>query len=550
MKHHHSVQLTGMRGYSIIHALISLIIFASITVAGLKWQRFTASVDKGRTIGQQYLTLNAAVNNYIVTYYQALSVLNPRCSDMTFTITSPATPSWAQNNPNQCALTIATGKVVANGFQPSPAELIMLGLLPASPTNPSNPPDLSGLLQIESPHLPIAKIVYEYSPTATLNPSALSQPRLFINIDMVCVQRGTATNPNSGTAVPTAPGVNGCDSTTTTTALRSVIFNTQPYSNNQTNYLFTFSSLLGSVFSTIGDDAVSSGLTDVKLVKSGNTMNGKNFQLTHPIKGGPSGILGLRGGYGASYAMQHSRVDGSNPPTADWSFGAHNLNDVNILNSTTLNASGNLTVGNTASVINNLAAGSITSPTGTITNLSATGKMHLPIKILGNACDPNTESIAVNSLTQLLLCQSPNNIWSTQTANSGTIDFSKYFILQMSADVNRPTDNRMTNFYRLFDCVTKTEPLCSTTGWIDSGVIAYNNDLNNHMILLSSMPQKVREYFPVVMGYRYNSRDGNNDRNIGLDIEKEGNLGDESWKFKVSYVNNADIVIRLYKINP
>jgi hypothetical protein len=91
--------------------------------------------------------------------------------------------------------------------------------------------------------------------------------------------------------------------------------------------------------------------------------------------------------------------------------------------------------------------------------------------------------------------------------------------------------------------------MCSTTGWIDSGVIAYNNDLNNHAILLSSMPQKVREYFPVVMGYRYNSRDGNNDRNIGLDIEKEGSLGDESWKFKVSYVTNVDIVIRLYKIN-
>lgn len=409
MKHHHSVRLTGMRGYSIIHALISLIIFASITVAGLKWQRFTASVDKGRTIGQQYLTLNAAVNNYIVTYYQALSVLNPRCSDMTFTLTSPATPSWAQNNPNQCALTIATGKVVANGFQPSPAELIMLGLLPASPTNPPNPPDLSGLLQIESPHLPIAKMVYEYSPTATLNPSALSQPRLFINIDMVCVQRGTATNPNSGTAVPTAPGVNGCDSTTTTTALRSMIFNTQPYSNNQTNYLFTFSSLLGSVFSTIGDDAVSSGLTDVKLVKSGNTMNGKNFQLTHPIQGGPSGILGLRGGYGASYAMQHSRVDGSNPPTADWSFGGHGIT-------------------------------------------SGLSKLKLPVQVLGTACDNIKEDIAVDGSPNfnLLICR--NNAWSTfSSANAGTVDVREYQLFHISAYLN---DWQAENTVQQYHCIS------------------------------------------------------------------------------------------------
>jgi hypothetical protein len=396
MKHQHSVRLTGMRGYSIIHALISLIIFASITVAGLQWQRFTASVDKGRTIGQQYLTLNAAVNNYMVTYYQALSVLNPRCSEMTFTTVDPATPSWAQSNPSKCALTIATGKVVANGFQPSPAELIMLGLLPASPTNPPNPPDLSGLLQIESPHLPIAKIVYEYSPTATLTPSALSQPRLFINIDMVCVQRGTATNPNTGTAVPTAPGVNGCDSATTTTALKSMIFNTQPYNNNQKNYLFTFSALLGSVFSTIGDDAVSSGMVDVKLVNTNNMLNGKNFQLTHPIKGGPSGILGLRGGYGASYAMQHSRVDGSNPPTADWSFGGHGIT-------------------------------------------SGLSKLKLPVQVLGTACD-NKEDIALDATANLLVCR--NSIWSTSSSEiSGTLNVKDFYLLLVQQNPEKYTSN-------------------------------------------------------------------------------------------------------------
>jgi hypothetical protein len=397
-----------MRGYSIIHALISLIIFAGITVGGLQWQRFNASVDKGRNIGQQYLTLNAAVNNYMVTYYQALSVLSPQCSEMTFTTVDPATPSWAQSDPTKCALTIATGKVVANGLQPSPAELIMLGLLPASPSNPPNPPDLSGLLQIESPHLPISKKVYEYSTTATPPQSAYSQPRLFINIDMVCVQRGTATNPNTGTAVPTAPGVSGCDSATTTTALKSMIFNTQPYNNNQKNYLFTFSALLGSVFSTIGDDAVSSGMVDVKLVNTNNMLNGKNFQLTHPIKGGPSGILGLRGGYGASYAMQHSRVDGSNPPTADWSFGGHGIT-------------------------------------------SGLSKLKLPVQVLGTACDIK-EDIALDATANLLVCR--NSIWSTfSTANAGTIDIREYLRLYVQLYPGYSSTNELLNlnYYKNYD---------------------------------------------------------------------------------------------------
>jgi hypothetical protein len=266
-------------------------------------------------------------------------------------------------------------------------------------------------------------MVYEYSPTATLNPSALSQPRLFINIDMVCVQRGTATNPNSGTAVPTAPGVNGCDSaTTTTTALRSVIFNTQPYSNNQTNYLFTFSALLGSVFSTIGDDAVSSGLTDVKLVKSGNTMNGKNFQLTHPIKGGPSGILGLRGGYGASYAMQHSRVDGSNPPTADWSFGGHGIT-------------------------------------------SGLSKLKLPVQVLGTACDIK-EDIALDATANLLVCR--NSIWSTlSTANAGTVNTQEYLLY----DINAYPTNLPINSIKQYYCNVNTM-ICTLTGDIA------NNTLN------------------------------------------------------------------------
>jgi hypothetical protein len=396
-----------MRGFSIIHALISLVIFASVTIGGLKWQRFNASVDKGRNIGQQYLTLNAAVNNYIVTYYQALSKLNPKCSAMAFTTVDPATPSWAQNNPNQCTLTIAAGKTVANGFQPSPAELITLGLLPLSPPTPAFPAKSAGLLQIESPDLPTAALVYEYIPRA-VTPSAISQPRLFINIEMVCVQRGSATNPNTGNAVPTAPGANGCDSATTTTALKTLIFNTQPYNANQSNYSFTFPALLGSVFNTLGDDAVSSGMVDVKLVNTNNALNGKNFQLTHPIKGGPSGILGLRGGYGASYAMQHSRVDGSNPPTADWDFGGHGIT-------------------------------------------SGLSKLKLPVQVLGTACDIK-EDIALDATANLLVCR--NSIWSTfSTANAGTIDIREYLRLYVQLYPGYSSTNELLNlnYYKNYD---------------------------------------------------------------------------------------------------
>lgn len=435
MKNHHSKRLAGMQGYSIIHALISLVIFAGITVGGLQWQRFNASVDKGRNIGQQYLTLNAAVNNYIVTYYQALSKLNPKCSEMAFTTVDPATPSWPQNNPNQCTLTIATGKTVANGFQPSPAELITLGLLPLSPPTPAFPAKSAGLLQVESPDIPTAALVYEYIPSA-VTPSAISQPRLFINIEMVCVQRGSATNPNTGNAVPTAPGANGCDSATTTTALKTLIFNTQPYNANQSNYTFTFPALLGSVFNTLGDDAVSSGMVDVKLVNTNNALNGKNFRLTHPIQGGPSGILGLRGGYGASYAMQHSRVDGSNPPTADWDFGGHGIT-------------------------------------------SGLSKLKLPVQVLGTACDNIKEDIALDATANLLVCR--NSIWSTfSSSNSGTLNVNKVYHLSIRANPRQYTSNSIIglSYYEGYNSpAISIENLLSSTKIIVYNILQLTGDV-------------------------------------------------------------------------
>jgi hypothetical protein len=349
-----------IKGFSIVQALVSMIIFASLTIAGLQWQRFTTSVDRGRNLGQQYLTLNAAVNNYMVTYYQSLIRLKPACSEMTFTTTNPASPPSTNRSMADCKLTIAEGKTVANGLQPHPAELIALGFLPASPTIIA-----TNLLQIESPNLPTTLVVYEYLTVGPTN-SGPSQPRLFINIKMVCVQRGSATNPNRGVAVSTTPDAAGCPDSTTTTALESLIFNTQPYNNNRNSYVFSFSALLGAAFTTLGDDAVTSGMTDVALLNSDSPLNGKNFQIANPISGGPSGIMGLRGGYGASFTMQHSRVDGSNPPTSDWSFGGHGVSDIS--------------------------------------------KLKLPVKTLGDPCDAK-EDIALDATAVLLICR--NSTWST-----------------------------------------------------------------------------------------------------------------------------------------
>ena len=413
MKYIQPEGISSMKGFSILHALVSMIIFASLTVAGLQWQRFTISVDKGRNLGQQYLTLNSAVNNYMVTYYQSLIALKPACSEMTFTTTNPASPPSAARSSTDCRLTIATGKTVANGLQPSPAELITLGLLPASATILA-----TNLLQIESPNLPTASIVNEYITVGPIN-SGPSQPRLFINIEMVCLQRGSSNNPNTGNAVPTTPGPTGCPSSTTTTAFQSMIFNTQPYNNNLQSYAYTFPALLGSVFTTLGDDAVNSGMTDTKLVNSGNSMNGKNFQLTHPITGGPSGIMGLRGGYGASYTMQHSRVDGSNPPTADWSFGGHGVSDIS--------------------------------------------KLKLPVKVIGNSCDAK-EDIALDAQAKLLVCK--NSIWSTSFASpvSGSVDFSEYHIY----DINAYPTASPSNSIKLYKCNATTTISCQLIASTDN----------------------------------------------------------------------------------
>ena len=410
MTPHQRQRLSGMQGFSIVHALIAMTIFASLSLGVINLQRFSLNIDKGRSIGQQYLSINTAVNNYMVTYYQALSALKPACSEMSFTMTSPASaPSTARQNAN-CTLTIANGKSVANGFQPSATELISLGFLPPSPQNPPNPASLSNLLQIESPNISTTNVTYEYSATGGgPTNSALSQPRLFINIEMVCLQRGSATNPNTGTAVPTAPGPNGCPTDTTTTALKSLVFNTQPYNYSKGNYPFFFSALLGSIFNTIGDDAVSSGMTDIKLANSPTTLDGKNYSIPNPIAGGVSGILGLRGGYGASYAMQHSRVDGSNPPTADWSFGGHGIT-------------------------------------------SGLSKLKLPVQVLGTACDNIKEDIAVDGSPNfnLLICR--NNTWSTfSSANAGTVDVREYQLFHISAYLN---DWQAENTVQQYHCIS------------------------------------------------------------------------------------------------
>lgn len=498
MKHAHQLQQSNIEGFTIIHALISLFIFASITLATINWQRFTSNVDIGRNLGQQYLTINAAVNNYMVTYYQSLAALKPACSEMSFTTTNPASAPTTERANADCSITIAAGRTIANGLQPSPAELITLGLLPASPTVTS-----TNLLQIESPNLATTQIVYEYMPTQVPTRSGPSQPRLFINIEMVCLQRGSSNNPNNGTAIPTSPEAAGCPSATTTTALKSLIFNTQPYNNHLKSYSYTFPALLGSAFTTMGDDAVTSGITDVQLLNSGSALNGKNFQLTNPIIGGPSGIMGLRGGYGASYAMQHSRVDGTNPPTGDWDFGKHKV---------------------------------------TADTIDATFRLKIAHRIVGEVCHPDLESVGIATNGDLLVCK--NGSWSKQIA-SGTVDFSRRYEVGFGYGTNNGVDNKAL---WAKDCYT--HPGSCTNIAPDTGIIpqkdCINNTTTNTCSLYVALP--FNQFIPVVQqikSFNPTSADPEN-KDSGFSFIVDGNSG--NYRVEINYILAEYIRVFFYPI--
>ena len=366
------------QGFILIEVMIAMAIFTGMVTYGLYLQNLAVKGEQGRAVGQQYAAINSAVGNYMVTHYAALEKLPVACSTTTFKIGTSGSFT-----PVACGLQISSTVSMVNGMQPTVAELVAAGYLPS---------DKAGAA-VGVPSLPMDLVVAEANASTGAASTTKAVGRLFINIDRVCLATHSA-NPGSVIASQ-LPGAGGCDPQTTT-SLTSVVFNTQPYTFSSSANV-GYANRINAAWREVGADAAMSNIT------KGGELKGANFEIPNPVRSatnvGMAGIVAVRNGYGASYANNHARVDGSNPPTADWSFANNSISDVGKLTAQSVDVQ---TV--KANVVNAQV-------------------LKLGDRVEGDACNGSKENVSYGNDT-ILMCKSGK--WAALGAK-GTVNGLEYY---------------------------------------------------------------------------------------------------------------------------
>lgn len=382
------------QGYILMEVMLAMFIFASMATYALYSQNMENKATEGRLLGQQYVAVNQAVGNYMVTHYAALEKLPVGCSQTAFAVGTPP----ALDTSLDCSLIITNTVSINNGMQPTVTELIAAGFLKKA--------RVSGGTSVGVPSIPMEMTVKETNPSTGAVATAVG--RLFINIDRVCLATHTATP--GANSLPQAPGANGCPALTTT-SLTSLVFNTQPYTMS-TQASFGYANRMGAVWTEIGADVAMSNMS------TGGELKGANFEVNNPVRKtagnvGLPGIVAVRNGYGAAYANNHSRVDGSNPPTADWSFANNSITDVNKLTSQSVD---------TQTVM---------------AKLVDSDALKLGDRVEGDACDVNKENVSFGN-GSILVCKSSK--WTT-FGTKGLVNGLDYYEITVSKNAWDTTSN-------------------------------------------------------------------------------------------------------------
>jgi prepilin-type N-terminal cleavage/methylation domain-containing protein len=498
----------GMHGFTLIEMAISLTLLAGVTLFALQWQSFFSKVDQGKSAGQQYVAMNTALNNYMVTHAKALSLLKPACSETTFAYGISKATS-AQRLAANCALVVEQKTMALNGLQPTTAELVALGFMPAAQT------DIPLLMTGGTP-TPIAE--------ATASGAASPRPavaRLFMNIEHVCLLRPSASG-SASPSTPITPGDNGCPANTTT-ALKSLIFNTQPYHQNIRGNNFGLATKITTLTSTIGLDALWSDYSDLSQLDTNPTspqlgdLWGKGFVgaqnqalIKNPIRYidtkasldiGVNGIIAIRGGYGAAYANQHTRVDGSNLPTSDWSFAGYSLADVK-----------NLTVQN-----------QVNAKTANVDQLK------LAVRTPNTACDASVESMAISTLNSaVVVCR--QGVWAHALA--GTVNAQEYYELSFTDDAQGAV---------ALSFVYCTKNVCTPV----TNIGTYKGQ--GPAVISTTLSQS--SWFPVVMGVSQKGTAGATALpRAGVSIKPSSDLFQISFDYR-DRQDISSLTVRFYRIN-
>jgi hypothetical protein len=346
------------KGFTLLELSITTILIAMSIIALITMQAHQNQLDTARGIAKTYERLNNAVGSYMTNYYGQLIRLNPQCSRITALVGAAAAPLDGIN----CALNITT-KVgdpirdqvvnVANGLQPTPAELRALGMLSGA----------DGVAFVNALPLPSYASGGRFQ---ALDPSGRPIPAGFaFVIQFMCVgQQGGPVQI-----------VNQTECLTNSFDLRSLVFNSQPYKLGTAS--LSSDILLDQILVAAGGDAFLSDLQNGEL----RSMAGSAVpQIANPIqwiegnqrqfRGAPF-ILAMANGFGSSGFDQMVRRDGSLTLTGNWNVsngannidvtGINNLGAVNI-DATTGTFSGALSAGS-------VAANSVNSSTGVFGDL-------------------------------------------------------------------------------------------------------------------------------------------------------------------------------------
>lgn len=352
MNHHRQ------RGYTLLELSITTILAAAGILAVIQMQSHQAQLDAARSIAQIYQRLNNAAGSYMSTFYGQLVQLDPGCSRLN--AQAGDRPSSTASN---CAATLKVRVPgadtagtkdfqVANGLQPTPAELARLGML-------GNSGD--GIQYANG--LPMPTFPANH-PLSTRDSSGQPAPTAFgVVIQMMCIGGASsgATQVYSKSECPSR-----------SFDLRSLVLNLQPYNMASSR---AGQILLDQIHQVAGGDAYLSG----NLPSDNGELRAQGGSsepvIINPLRRkvaqggvdiGLPNVLAMRSGFGSSGFDQMLRADGTRPLTGDWSAGGYSISNINQLSAAGASVTGNITAGGGLTTGGGVAAGGNVTAGGSV----------------------------------------------------------------------------------------------------------------------------------------------------------------------------------------
>jgi len=351
-------------GFTLLELTVSVAVVTGLAIMVMSINMATLESLRIGFVAQQYRMLSQAVAAYMGRHHAALATLPNDCATILLRADNPT-----QGPSMSCQLTGLAGKSVANGLQPTAAELIALNLLEASYSSQSLLPS----------RLVMKNTSGQYAPAI-----------LAVQITKLC---NSNANCSSGYR------------------LQGLVYNQQPYDFERTTFRgSTVRENLQEAFWAMGGGAavaLAPAHTDAADLVGYKSL----FKTTNPLQssaGGVPGVLAMRSDFNSLTGVTSSDSLGTYTPSGQmWDFSGQSLRGLSSFAASSIGAqqisANQLTIQGETDV-QQLRAQAV-----------STEKIKLPVASLGQACTPQDQSLAVASdgTGRLLICPS-TGLWTEQ----------------------------------------------------------------------------------------------------------------------------------------